>query len=249
MRYPKPPYFLERERVSLTDRNSAISSTSHNGRGGGGLSLRGRWVPKRSGGLITHDGSITFDPSMRSPNTPYWLESARASITTRYSASSITSSCGSSSGGVSTSRHLLPERSGGLFPQDGSLPLELSVIYPKTPSCSEISRASLTASNSASANNSHRESGGRGASMSGRGVPERSGGLFHQYDYLNFEFSVSSPNPPSFSDSAHDSLNTSASAITSHCGSSGGGVSLSRWGVLKLSVSLFPLIGLITSKR
>ena len=162
---------------------------------------------------------------MRSPKPPSFLESARASLAASDSASTIHS--GIVGVGLSPSGHRFPEQSGGLFPQDGSLPFDLSVIYLKTPSCLESARASLTASDSARANTGHGGSVGGGVSLNGRRVPEQSWGLLPQYGSFPFESSVISPNPPSFSDRSHASLTTSASASasTSHCDSSGGGVS------------------------
>ena len=93
---------------------------------------------------------------------------------------------------------------------------------PESPSCSLISRASITARNSTSTNTSNCDSGGGGISLIRQGVPKRRGVLFPQYGYLVFKLSVSSPNLPSCSDSAHASITTSVSARTSHCESSGG---------------------------
>ena len=138
---------------------------------------------------------------------------------------------------------------GGLFPQDGYLPFELYVRSPKPPSCSESARDSLTASGSSRANTIHGGNGGGGLSLSGRQVPKRSGGLFPQDGSLPFKLSVTSPNPPSYLDSAHASLTTSASASTSHRDSSGGGVSPSGHRFPKQSGGLFPLIGFLPSER
>ena len=113
-----------------------------------------------------------------------------------------------------------------LFPQDGALPSEPSMISLKSPSCSESARASLTAI--ASANTSHRGSGCGGVSLRGRKFLEKSGGLIPQDGYLPFDPSMRSPKPPSCLDSARSSLTTRDSAIAStiHRGSGSGGVSL-----------------------
>ena len=132
--YPNPPSCLERKRASLSARDSARASTIHCGSGSGGVSLRGRWVPKRRGGLIPQDGSLPFYPSVSSPKPPYCLESARSSLTSSTSSSASTSHGCSGGGGVSPSGHQFPEQSGGLFPQYGSLIFEPSVRSPKPPS-------------------------------------------------------------------------------------------------------------------
>ena len=69
------------------------------------------------------------------------------------------------------------ERSGGLIPQDGSLPFDPSVISPKPPSCLDGARASLTARDSASTSTIRRGSGGGRVSLRGRQVPKRRGCL------------------------------------------------------------------------
>ena len=116
--------------------------------------------------------------------------------------------------------------SNSLFPQDGYIPFKPSVRSPKPPSFSESERASLTANDSVSANTSHRGSGGGGVSLIGRRVPNQSKGLLPQDCSVPFDLSMSSPKPPYCSDSAHDSLTTSDSEITStsHCDSGGRGV-------------------------
>ena len=77
------------------------------------------------------------------------------------------------------------ERIGGLFPQDGSLPFELSMSSPNPPYFSDSAHASITTSTSAST--SRRDIGGRGLSPSGHRVPEQSGGLFHLIGFLTSE--------------------------------------------------------------
>ena len=98
----KAPSCSESARSSLTASNSARddANTIYLGSGGGVVSLIRQQVPKRSGGLIPQDGSLPFNPSVRSPNPPSSLDSARASITARDSASNSTSHCGRRGGGV-----------------------------------------------------------------------------------------------------------------------------------------------------
>ena len=85
--------------------------------------------------------------------------------------------------------------------------------------------------------------------LSGRRVPERSGGLFPQDVSLPFELSVSSPNPSSCSDSAHASLTKSSSARASNRDSRNGGVIPSGNRVPEQRGGLFPITGLLLSKR
>ena len=181
VRYPKPPSCLDSARASHTSRDGASSSTSNRGSGGQGVIMRGRQFPKRRGGLIPQDGSTPFKPSVRYPKPPYCLESARAFPTASNSASASTSHCCSGVGGLIPSGHQVPDQSGGLFPQDRSLHFEPSVRSPKPPSCLESARASLTASNSASANTSDGGRGGGGVSLSRQRFPDQSRGLLPQY--------------------------------------------------------------------
>ena len=69
-----------------------------------------------------------------------------------------------------------------LFPQDGALPSDPSVISLKVPYCSESARASLTASASDSA--SYRGSGGGRVSLSGHQFHEQSRGLIPHNVYF-----------------------------------------------------------------
>ena len=79
--------------------------------------------------------------------------------------------------------------------------------------------------------------------------PIEAGNLFSQDGSLNFDSSVSSLKPLSCSDSAHASLTTSASDITSHCDSGSGGVIPSAHWLPERSRGLPPLFGLLLSKR
>ena len=130
---PKPPSILEKIRTSLAASDSASASTSYCGSGGAGVSPSGNRVPERSKGFFPQDGSLPFDLSVRSPNPPSCSESARASLTA--SNSSNTSHCGSGGREVILIRQEFPERSGGSFPQDVSLPFKSSVSSPKPPYC------------------------------------------------------------------------------------------------------------------
>ena len=134
MSSPNPPSCLESARASLTARNIPSASTSHHISGGGELSPSGHQVLDQSGGLFPQDGSLLFEPSVKSPKSPYFSESTRASLTASNTARSNNSHGGSGGGGVSLSGQRVHERSGGLFTQDGSLPFELSVTSPKPPS-------------------------------------------------------------------------------------------------------------------
>ena len=180
-----------------------------------------------------------------SRNTPSVLDKTRSSLTSSDSGRTSTSHRGSGGVGVIPSGNRVPERSGGFTPQDGSLPFESSVISPKPHYFSDRARASLTASDSASANTIHHGSGDGGLSMSQRGVPERSGGLFPQDGYLTFESFMRSPKPSSFLDISHEYLTTSARTITIHCDRVGGGVIPTGHRVPERSGGLFPLIGLL----
>ena len=104
----------ESARSSLTARDSAIASTSHRGKGSGGLILSGRQFPKQSGGLFPQNRSLPFELSMRSPKPPPCSDRAHDYLATIASASTIhhDSRCG----GVSPSGHRVPKRSRGLFP-------------------------------------------------------------------------------------------------------------------------------------
>ena len=133
MRSLKGPSCLERARASVTSSASASASTRHHGSDCGGVGLSRRGAPERSGGLIPQDGSLPFDPPMRSPKPPSCFDSARASLAASNSAIVSASHFGRISGGVSLSGRRVPGRSGGLIPQDGSPPSEPSVIYPKPP--------------------------------------------------------------------------------------------------------------------
>ena len=182
---------------------------------------------------------------VRSPKPPSSLEKTISSLAASDSASTTTSHRESGGVGVSPSGNRVPERSSVFFPQDGSLPFESSVRSPKPPSCLESTRASLAASDSASANTIHHGSGDGGLSMSQRGVPERIGGLFPQDGYLTFESFMRSPKPSSFLDISHEYLTTSARTITIHCDRVGGGVIPTGHRVPERSGGLFPLIGLL----
>ena len=122
-----------------------------------------------------------------SPKPPSSLEKTRASLAASDSARATNSHCGSGGVGVSPSRNLVPERSRGLFSQDGSLPFDSSVSSPNPPSCSDSDHASLTTSDSAST--SRRDIFGGGVSPSGKLFPERSGGLFSLIGLLTSEWS------------------------------------------------------------
>ena len=97
--------------VSDSASASARTNTSHCGSGAGGVSLSERQIPDLSGGLIPQDGSLPFYPSMRPPKSPSCLDSARASLTARDSASASTRHCGSCGGGLIPSGHQVPEQS------------------------------------------------------------------------------------------------------------------------------------------
>ena len=111
-----------------------------------------------------------------SPKPPSSLKKTRSSPVASISVSASTSNYGSGGVGVSPSGNRVPEQSGGLFPQDGSLPFESLVRSPKPLSCSDSAHAYLITS--ASASTSHRYSVGGGLIPSGHRFPERSRGLF-----------------------------------------------------------------------
>ena len=131
---PKPPSCLESARAPLTASDRTSASTSTCGSGGGGVSPSGHRVSNQSRGLFPQDGYLHFKPSARYPKPPSCLESSRASLTARNSVSANTSHRGTGGGGVSLSGQRVPERSGGLFPQYGSLPFKSSVSSTKPPS-------------------------------------------------------------------------------------------------------------------
>ena len=212
--------------------------------------LSGQQVPERSGGLIPQDVSLPFDPSVRSLKPPSFLDGARASLTSRDSASASTSNCGSGGGGLSLRERRVPKRRGGLIHQDRSIPFEMSVRSPKPPSCLDIARASLTTITRARTSTSHCGSGGGEVSPSGHQVPKKSGGLLSQHESLPFDPSARSPKPPSYLERARYSLITSGSARskTSHGDSGGGEVSLRGQQSPNQSGALFPQDGSLTLK-
>ena len=121
VRYLKEPYCLESARAYLTISYITSASTSHRDSDDGRVIPSRQGFPKRSGGLIPQDGSLSFEPYVRSLKEPSCLNNARASITTSDIASASTSHCASGSGEVSMSGQGVPKRSGCLISQDGSL--------------------------------------------------------------------------------------------------------------------------------
>ena len=170
MSSPKPPSFLESARASLTSSGSTIASTSHSGSSIGGVSLNGHRVPEQSRGLFPQDGSLPFEPFVRSPKPPSCSESARASLTASDIVSANNGNHGSGGGGIGLKGWWFPEKSGGLFTQNGSLPFDSSVSYPKPQYWSDINHDSLTTSTSASTG--HCDSVGGGVSTSEHRVPK-----------------------------------------------------------------------------
>ena len=139
---------------------------------------------------------------MSFPKPPSCLESTRASLTASNSACASNIHRGSGRRELIPSGHRVPNQSGGLFPQDGYLPIKPSMRSPNPPSCLERARDFLSASNSNRSNKSHSDIGGGGVSPRGRRVPNRSRGLFPLDGSPHFKSSVRYPNPSYFSDSA-----------------------------------------------